>query len=116
MKQFLCKTADLNATQAKSLTAEIEGETQDIFVVRNTLGIFAYIDVCPHAGSPLEWRQDHFLDDEFNHIICATHGAQFRIENGYCFAGPCKQLSLTALPLEIIENNIYLRDSDVGNP
>ena len=115
MKQFLCKTADLDATQAKSLIAEIEGEAQDIFVVRNALGIFAYIDVCPHAGSPLEWRQDHFLDDEFHHIICATHGAQFRIENGYCFAGPCKQLSLTALPLEIIENNIYLHDSDTSS-
>ncbi|HID81321.1 MAG TPA: Rieske (2Fe-2S) protein [Chromatiales bacterium] len=110
MKQFLCKTTDLDATQAKSLTAEIEGKTQDIFVVRNAEGIFAYIDVCPHTGTPLEWREDHFLDEEFSHIICATHGAQFRIENGYCFAGPCKQRSLTALPLEINGNKIYLSD------
>jgi len=110
MKQFLCKTTDLDATQAKSLTAEIEGETQDIFLVRNAMDIFAYIDRCPHAGTALEWRQDHFLDDKFTHIICATHGAQFRIENGYCFAGPCKQLSLTALPLEISGSSIYLSD------
>ena len=108
MKQFLCDLQQLEATQAKSLTTEIHGRTTDIFLVRNPDGVFGYIDRCPHTGTPLEWKVDHFLDDRFEHIVCATHGAQFRIENGYCFAGPCKQQSLTALTVVVEDNKIYL--------
>jgi nitrite reductase/ring-hydroxylating ferredoxin subunit len=110
MKQYLCSLADLNATQGKSLTAEIMGQSLDIFVVRNDNGVFAYIDRCPHTGTPLEWQADHFLDDNNTHIVCATHGAQFRIENGYCFDGPCFGDSLTALPLSIEDNKVYLEE------
>ena len=108
MKQLLCNLQQLEATQAKSLTAEINGETTDIFLVRNVAGVFGYIDRCPHTGTPLEWKSDHFLDDEFESIVCATHGARFRIDDGYCIAGPCKRQSLTGLDLEVEGDVIYL--------
>ena len=108
MKQFLCKTTALDATGAKSLNIEINGVPLDIFLVRDDNGIYAYIDRCPHKGTPLEWQEDHFLDDNREHIVCATHGAKFHIADGYCFDGPCAQQSLSALPLEIENGDIYL--------
>lgn len=97
----------LDATQAKSLTMEIDGQVTDIFLVRNIEGVFGYIDRCPHAGSPLEWKADHFLDEEFEYIICASHGAQFRIESGYCFSGPCKKQSLSGLNVLVEDGQVF---------
>ena len=34
-------------------------------------------------------------------ILCATHGALFRIEDGHCLSGPCVGESLTPLPVSI---------------
>ncbi|MEE8263379.1 MAG: Rieske (2Fe-2S) protein, partial [Gammaproteobacteria bacterium] len=41
------------------------------------------------------WVPDQFLDETGNLLQCATHGALFRIEDGFCVAGPCTGASLT---------------------
>ena len=73
-----------------------------LFIVRHGGRVVAYENSCPHTGSPLDWRPDQFLDLERRHILCATHGALFRIEDGYCLAGPCagKGLKPVAVTIE----------------
>jgi len=86
--QLLCHTNDLEITGAKSLTIKFNDREIDIFVIKNETGIFGYLDVCPHAGTPLEWQADRFFEETGTYIMCATHGAQFEVHNGLCVNGP----------------------------
>jgi nitrite reductase/ring-hydroxylating ferredoxin subunit len=58
-------------------------------VVRRGDQVFGYVDVCPHVGSPLANPLGRFLTREGDLILCAAHGALFRIEDGVATSGPC---------------------------
>ena len=81
---------------------------ESIFLVRRGRRVHGYRNRCPHTGSPLNWTPDHFLDRERRHIVCATHGAMFRVEDGFCVAGPCAGDELTPVPLEIRDGDVHL--------
>jgi len=66
------------------------------FVVRRGEAVFGYVDVCPHAGSPLANPVGRFLTREGDLILCAAHGALFRIEDGVATSGPCAGQGLEA--------------------
>jgi len=69
---------------------EFDYDNRSIFVVRTKKGFYAYENRCPHRGTPLNWLPDKFLTFDNELIQCATHGAQFRIEDGFCVWGPCE--------------------------
>jgi nitrite reductase/ring-hydroxylating ferredoxin subunit len=69
---------------------------------------YCYVNVCPHYRSPLEWKDDTFLDYDEQHILCSLHGALFRIEDGYCFFGPCGGESLKRIAIRIEDGNVIL--------
>jgi nitrite reductase/ring-hydroxylating ferredoxin subunit len=60
-----------------------------------------YLNACPHLGVPLDWLPDKFMSADGQRIVCATHGAEFRPEDGLCLRGPCKGDRLTAVPCEV---------------
>ncbi len=60
-----------------------------------------YVNSCPHIGVPLDWAPDRFLSHDRQRIICAMHGAEFRITDGVCTAGPCLGDRLEAVMIEI---------------
>jgi nitrite reductase/ring-hydroxylating ferredoxin subunit len=70
--------------------------------------VVAYENSCPHLGSPLDWVPDRFLDLERRHILCATHGALFRIADGFCVGGPCAGKSLKPVASRVEAGGIYL--------
>ena len=57
----------------------------------------------------LELIDDRFLNRERTLILCSTHGALFRIEDGYCVDGPCDGEWLERLDLEVRDGEVYLR-------
>ena len=57
---------------------------------------------------PLDWVEGEFLDTERKTIVCATHGAVFRIEDGICINGPCPGKGLQALSLEVRNGEVYV--------
>ena len=59
------------------------------FVVRWQGAVTGYVDSCPHAGWPLAPMDDRYLTRDARHILCAGHGALFRLD-GLCVAGPCE--------------------------
>jgi nitrite reductase/ring-hydroxylating ferredoxin subunit len=80
------------------------GSGSDVFamlVVRKDGAFYAYENACPHLGTPLDFLPDKFLDGAREHLLCATHGAVFRIEDGYCLSGPCAGKSLRSVPVAI---------------
>jgi nitrite reductase/ring-hydroxylating ferredoxin subunit len=72
-----------------------------MFVMRKGDAAYGYVNDCPHTRSPLNWQPDVFLDTTKKHIQCSTHGAQFRIEDGFCIWGPCKGELLKPLPVRV---------------
>jgi nitrite reductase/ring-hydroxylating ferredoxin subunit len=75
---------------ARGLTLGEGREAQDYVLVRRSGVLYAYENRCPHQGTPLETFPDKFLNADGSLLICSTHGARFRAEDGLCFSGPCK--------------------------
>jgi nitrite reductase/ring-hydroxylating ferredoxin subunit len=83
---------------------------RSIFVVRRGATVAAYVNSCPHTRGPLDWTEHRFLNRARTHIICATHGAVFRLEDGHCIEGPCVGDRLTALKLALEGGVLRLLD------
>jgi nitrite reductase/ring-hydroxylating ferredoxin subunit len=81
------------------------------FVVRRGGRVHAYVNHCPHAGFPLNWRPDQFLTPDAQMILCVMHGARFEIETGRCVIGPCEGLGLQALPVHVRNGYVLLDES-----
>lgn len=81
-----------------------------MFVVRKGDDVFGYVNICPHARTPLDWTPNQFLTRDKTNLLCATHGAQFRIEDGFCVAGPCPGSSLTPVPIGISGGDVVIAD------
>ncbi|MBT8098297.1 MAG: Rieske 2Fe-2S domain-containing protein [Gammaproteobacteria bacterium] len=82
------------------------------FVVRRGDEIFAYQNVCMHVGHPLNWQPDNFLTKDGDAIVCASHGALYKIDTGKCFAGPCKGRSLKKIDVTVHDDVITVRGPD----
>lgn len=94
----LCALSDIADPGGKGF---VLADGRRIFVIRRGASVYGYVNSCPHQGVPLDWRPDVFLSVDRSVIQCATHGAQFRIEDGECLAGPCLGSALRAVPVAV---------------
>lgn len=102
----LCPMSALPEGESRGFAAKPGAPYADIIVVRTHEGIYAYRNRCPHTGAPMEWEPDQFLDYTGTLIQCGIHGAQFRIDDGYCISGPCARQSLQRIT--VIEKDGWL--------
>ena len=79
-----------------------------VFIVRRRGALYAYINSCPHIGTPLDLIPDRFFAQDGEHLLCATHGALFRVEDGVCVAGPCAGKRLRPAAIRIEKGEIVL--------
>jgi len=77
-------------------------------LVRAGHSVHAYLNRCPHALRPLNFRPDGFLTPDGTLLMCGSHGAQFEKDTGLCVAGPCVGDSLRRLPIELVDGEIRL--------
>ncbi len=110
--RVLCRLEEIADGQARGFPAPPGGFT-GLFVIRRGPGALAYVNSCPHIGLPLEPVPDRFLDRKREMIVCAAHGARFRIEDGECVSGPCIGEQLEAIELRIVDGEIYV-PADAG--
>ena len=106
-KAYLCELTDITQCKSKGFTINPGKGPRHIFLVFHDGELHGYINRCPHTGVSLDWVPDQFLDATGNLIQCATHGAQFRIEDGLCVYGPCNGASLTPITLTIQQNKVF---------
>jgi nitrite reductase/ring-hydroxylating ferredoxin subunit len=107
--EVLCKVddiADVSDGGAKSFRFGIGPHEVRIFLLRRQDKVYAYLNACPHVLSALDWMPDRFLDPTRTLIQCASHGAQFRIDDGFCVDGPCAGKSLTAIPIDVVDGEV----------
>jgi nitrite reductase/ring-hydroxylating ferredoxin subunit len=97
----LCRLEEIPVGSSKGFAADATAYYADILVVRTAEGAFAYRNRCPHTGAPMEWQPDQFLDYTGTLIQCGLHGAQFRIYDGFCIAGPCQSRRLEKVKITV---------------
>lgn len=106
--QALCRFDELAEPGARGFSLARDGGKREVFVVRRLGHIFAYENVCPHVGTPLDFMPDQFLTRDKQHLLCSTHGALFEIATGLCIYGPCRGRSLRPLPVEVRDGTVVL--------
>jgi nitrite reductase/ring-hydroxylating ferredoxin subunit len=79
-----------------------------LFAVRRGANVHVYVNACPHIGVPLDWLPDRFLSVDGTHIVCATHGAEFAIDDGFCVRGPCAGDRLEAVTVRVDRETIMV--------
>lgn len=94
MTRILCALEELDATGAKEIVFDDNGTRTSVFVVKYGGAIHGYVNSCPHARLPLNWRDDQFFDVTGLYLLCANHSAYFDIQTGQCVRGPCKGKAL----------------------
>ncbi len=105
---ILCALDDIPDPGAKGFVFGSGIERFEMFVVREGGTFYAYVNSCPHGGTPLDFSEDHFLTAEKDLILCSTHGARFRIHDGFCVGGPCEDEALKPLPITVKGGHIVV--------
>jgi nitrite reductase/ring-hydroxylating ferredoxin subunit len=95
-----CPADALGPGQTAKFQLQRHGRTVPGFVVNFEGRRYAYINRCPHAGTPLDWWPNEFFTEDGRHLICATHGAVFEPRTGLCIEGPCPGARLEALAVQ----------------
>jgi len=107
--------ADLQPGDAKPYVVGAGTERREVIVVRDPGangegGLRAYLNACPHRGTPLNLFEDDLWAEDGAHLVCRTHGALFRPADGLCMAGPCKGAGLVPLAVAVMDGMLVLID------
>ncbi len=112
MPRTLCRIADIPEGEARGF-APPQGGFTGLFALRRGDLLRVYVNACPHLGVSLDWAPDRFLAADGSRIVCSTHGAEFRLENGLCTSGPCLGERLQPVMIEIKDGCILVAE-DAG--
>jgi nitrite reductase/ring-hydroxylating ferredoxin subunit len=108
----LCRLDDIGDGEARGFPPA-PGTFIGLVAVRRGGRVHVYVNSCPHIGISLETMPDRFLDGPRRHLVCSTHGARFRVEDGFCISGPCAGDSLEAVEA-LVENGMVIVPADAG--
>jgi naringenin degradation protein FdeD len=108
LDKVLCRLEDINDGEGKGFEIEQDGKIIDILVHRQGDIVRGYHNVCPHVATPLNWANGSFMTLDRKYILCDTHGAEFRIEDGHCISGPCAGDRLQPLKVELRDGDVVL--------
>lgn len=86
----------------------VEGIHSSILLHRDGETVRGYLNTCPHAGRRLDWAPGQFLATKDGLLVCAAHGASFRMNDGECVAGPCRGEALLSVALEVRDGAVFL--------
>ncbi len=99
--------AALPAGPTAKFRLRCDGREVEGFLVRVDGGWRAYVNRCPHVGTPLDLWPNEFLAED-GRLVCATHGARFDPASGACVAGPCAGDALTPLPVRAEDGTLVV--------
>jgi nitrite reductase/ring-hydroxylating ferredoxin subunit len=107
-RRRLCRVEDVPEGGGRGFSFGSGPDLEALFVVKQHGVLHAYANSCPHIGTPLDFLPDRFFDRDGKHLLCSTHGARFRVADGYCVEGPCAGKSLQTLTIRIDGGEIAL--------
>ena len=102
---FLCRLDAVVDGGVTEVAATLADGPASLLLMRSGDAVRAFHNVCPHAGRPLNWAPGRFLIEN-GLLICAAHGASFRIPDGQCVLGPCRGQQLAEVGVAIVEGEV----------
>lgn len=114
-KWLICRSEELaDGGLGRRFQAEWRGVPAPAFVVRWMGKVYGYLNECRHIPIELDFNPGDFFDLSGQYLICATHGAYYRPNDGLCLGGPCKGARLTRLTVLEQDGEVYyLPDGDI---
>jgi nitrite reductase/ring-hydroxylating ferredoxin subunit len=104
----LCALAEI-PQQGASEVAFGEGyDSFRVLLLRSDDGVRAYRNCCPHFHIPLNYQPGVFHVLDGGVLMCAHHGAMYRIADGVCFDGPCEGAGLTPIEIRVEGGGIFV--------
>lgn len=104
----LCRLDEIPEVGATGVEIGEGVDALELILVRRGSTVLGYLNSCPHQGTPLDTFPDKFLDQSGNFLVCSTHGARFRTEDGLCVWGPCEGTRLTRVALRVEAGTVWL--------
>jgi nitrite reductase/ring-hydroxylating ferredoxin subunit len=104
----LCALTDIPDRGAKEVVFGDGYDSFRVLLLRSGVGVRAYRNRCAHVHIPLNYEPGlfHILDGDV--LMCAHHGALYRIADGFCFDGPCEGASLMPVPSRVEDGKVLL--------
>jgi nitrite reductase/ring-hydroxylating ferredoxin subunit len=84
-----------------------------LFLVRLGGDIHGYVNRCPHAGHELNLMPNEFLTADGELLMCRSHGARFRPDDGFCVLGPCPGTSLDRFTVTVEDGDAFIESDEL---
>ena len=97
--EWRCAASSIAPGRTTKFRLDCAGRTMEGFLVNHDGEYHAYVNRCPHVGTPLDLWPNEFYTEDGRALICSTHAAVYEPGTGLCTAGPCAGDRLTRLPL-----------------
>jgi nitrite reductase/ring-hydroxylating ferredoxin subunit len=107
-REPLCRADTIAEGKGRSFRLGEGAHQLAVFVIRSGGALRGFVNSCPHMGTPLDWLPDRFFDRAGEHLLCGTHGALFRPEDGQCVRGPCLGKRLASLAVAVEDGVVVL--------
>jgi nitrite reductase/ring-hydroxylating ferredoxin subunit len=105
---ILCALEEIPDGGGREVVIGSDSESFPVLLLRRGDDVFAYHNRCPHFSLPLNYEPQVFHVYDREYLMCAHHTALFRIEDGYCFDGPCTGARLTAITVRNVGGSIVI--------
>ena len=102
----LCRVDAIKDGDAIAIDSERDGDPLNLIVLRRGEQVYAYHNVCSHAGRRLDYAPGQFLVRD-QRLICAAHGAVFDVCSGLCSGGPGGG-GLSPVAVRIADGEVFL--------
>ena len=114
---LICASADVvEGGRGVRFPVSAFGDKATGFVVRYRGTVHGYLNRCAHVPIELDWAEGEFFESSGLYIMCATHGAIYVPESGYCAGGPCKGGKLRAIAVLEVAGHIYWTPDEFIQP
>ncbi len=104
----VCRVEELQDGDFKSFNYNYDGYAYEGVVINYRNNLYAYLNICPHAGIPLDTSQEGLFNADGSYLICRKHWALFEPTTGKCVSGPCPIAPLLKFDIQEIEGVIFV--------
>ena len=110
--QVICAVEEIPEGGCKEIRYGEGAYAFSLLVHRSGAQVKVYVNRCPHFALPLNVRPGEFVMLDGERVMCALHGAVFRLDTGYCEAGPAASSSLESVEVVVRDGSVCVADSD----
>ena len=108
----ICDSADLcDGGPGVRFDVARSGSSASAFAVRYAGKAYAYLNRCAHRFVELDWEPGQFFEYSRQYLVCATHGALYEPDSGYCVAGPCRGARLVPVAVRETDGAVWLAET-----